>query len=147
MGVTKNMAAWPVLASKSSHCHPASTISCYLFKSLCRCGLKIVSEIEHVHWLHHRLCSATPLDWVSVTNKNRLWGPSLTFHKNYPPYSTAVPWNHILPSKFCCTFKWPSQFCKHNVGARYRATRWILALTRGNKEKEDNQVKAHNHCS
>ena len=55
MGVIKNMAAWPVLASKSSHCPPASSvhqyssISCYLSMSLCRCGLKVVSEIHHVH--------------------------------------------------------------------------------------------------
>ena len=26
MGMTKNMAAWPVLASKSSYCHPASSV-------------------------------------------------------------------------------------------------------------------------
>ena len=26
MAVIKNMAAWPVLASKSSHCHPASSV-------------------------------------------------------------------------------------------------------------------------
>ena len=60
-------------------------------------------------------------------------------HENYPPYGTAFPWNHILPPKFCCTFKRPSQFCKHNtwnVFARYRATRWTLALTRGNKENK-----------
>ena len=55
MGVIKNMAAWPVLASKSNHCPPASSvhqyssISCYLSMSLCWCGLKIVSEIQHVH--------------------------------------------------------------------------------------------------
>ena len=26
MGMIKNMAAWPVLASKSSHCHRASSV-------------------------------------------------------------------------------------------------------------------------
>ena len=55
MGMIKNMAVWPILASKSSHCHPASSVHqyssilCYLSKFFCRCGLEIMSEIEHVH--------------------------------------------------------------------------------------------------
>ena len=32
------------------------------------------SEIEHVYRLHHRLCSATPLDWVAVMYEIALVG-------------------------------------------------------------------------
>ena len=79
MGVVKNiMAAWPIMyamiASNSSHCHPANGIlytnilpSRGICPSLCKCGFvtrKIMSEIECV--IHHRLCSATPLDWVAI---------------------------------------------------------------------------------
>ena len=82
MGVVKNiMAAWPityaVIASNSSHCHPANGIlytnilpSHAICPSLCKCGFvtrKIVSKIECVYqFIHHHLCGATPLDWISV---------------------------------------------------------------------------------
>ena len=29
--------------------------------------MKIKSKIEHVYQLHHRLCSAMPMDWAAVT--------------------------------------------------------------------------------
>ena len=76
MGVATNIVAvrltFPLLASDSSHCHPADSVfntNILLFHaiypSLCWYGLvtkKITSEIEHVYRLHHRLCSAMPLD-------------------------------------------------------------------------------------
>ena len=45
-----------------------SSISCYLSKFLQVVTKKIASEIKRVYRLHHRLCSATPLDWLLSRN-------------------------------------------------------------------------------
>ena len=68
----------PVLVSNSSHFHPGDSVfdtNIHLWHAICpslyRYGLvtkKITSEIERVYRLHHRFCSATPLDWLLSRN-------------------------------------------------------------------------------
>ena len=48
MGMIKNMAAWPVLASKSSHCHPASSVQPIFFY------LMLFVQVSLQVWLENR---------------------------------------------------------------------------------------------
>ena len=140
------MVEWPVLASNSSHCNPVNSIHfylCYLSKSVCRCGLK--SWAKSSICIDYIVVNLAPQPWIGlpsqikINSEGPLWLSTKITPHTVPQFLEII----FLSSKFCCTFKWPSQFCKHNtwsVGAWYRVTGWILALTRGNKEKEDNQV-------
>ena len=100
MGVTKNMAAWPVLASKGSHCHPASSVhNILLSHAICP---SLFAGVAWKLWAKSSTCidyivcvAPRPqiglLSWIKINSE----GP-LTFHKNYLPYGTAFPWNHTL---------------------------------------------------
>ena len=150
MFLKKKIPTWPVLASKSSHCHLVIWLVVYtnilLFVQV---SLQVWLENREQNRAHALITSlSTPLNWVTVMNKNKLWGPSLTFHKNYSPYyGTAFPWNHILPSKFCCTFKQPTQLnvCKHNTwnSARYWVTKWIVDKRQRRERRQSIIITAH----
>ena len=72
---TNIVAAQPVLASNSSHCHPVDSVcdtnvllSHAICPNLSLVTKKIASEINCVYRLHHHSCSAMPLDLLLSRN-------------------------------------------------------------------------------
>ena len=59
---------------------------------------KIMSEIKCMSRLHHRLCSATSLDWLLSINFEVL-STKISSHVNYPPYGTNFCHKTGYPSR------------------------------------------------
>ena len=138
-----------MLASNSSHCHPADSIfdtnillSHAICPSLCRYSLetkKIASKIEHVYRLHHRLCSsATPLDWLLSRNLK----PRKLILRAFPDFPRKLPaiWyilGYMYIDTYTCNVLWQVGFFRgKNYKTMWHCGRW----------KQTHDCRLHNWC-
>ena len=92
------MVEWPVLASNSSHCHPANSIHfylCYLSKSVCRCGLK--SWAKSSICIDYIIVYLAPQPWIGLLSWIKINSEGLS---DFPQKLPTIWYRSSLKSYF-----------------------------------------------